>query len=110
MIDQLKQQPKTFTKFVEWMEKERNFIFLTSLQFEGFIPFIPDRELISLLVEFCDSEGYVILLGFGSKWFWEIQDNNNAEEYTNRYETYNSRTEATKAGIKESFKLMEKEL
>lgn len=109
MIDTLKQY-KAFGKFVEWI-REEEIITVETLDCNFLEWHYSDRELLSLLVEFCDSRGYYISthplsIIFSvsetkystiTRWEGEITFN------------FDTRTEATKQAIKKCFELMEKE-
>lgn len=124
MINSLKQHEKTFRKFVEWMLKKnyrmRNGIFLDYKRRTD----ITDRELLSLLVEFCREQNYWIESNLGNKSEYEATDIIelcitafvlkfvNKNEYTlvlwsDEFEL-NEHTEATQEAIKKCFELMEK--
>ena len=119
-LDTLKQHEKTFQKFVEWMKKNnldylRENIAFVKQDVYGANYLIHDRELLSLLVEFCDSEGYYIQPNCFPQfkaWNVSIMSGNinvcqilRAE--SGRFQDYDSRTEATQAAIKKCFELME---
>ena len=119
MIDQLKQHEKTFAKFVEWMGNQQigndsvglwvnEFYTKTPI---GFHRKVSDRELLSLLVEFCDSEGYYMTITLNMFFMFDYRMTTIPElhlpYFISEYD-YNTRTEATKAAIVKVFELMEK--
>ena len=127
MIDQLKQYPKTFQKFVEWMKNQKKYLddknrfywryecgkasTLYELVYHSI--YLTNRELLSLLVEFCDSEGYYTSIRYFplSNTFDSVVNDLHIIEKLEIYHTLrvNSRTEATENAIKKCFELMESE-
>lgn len=112
MLDTLKHY-KVFAKFVEWMlpnHRMRNNKFFNFNERRD----IPDRELISLLVEFCDSEGYYIeisthLTGGECLFSYSIWNVKQLTKSIVNDSFISTRTEATKEAILRVFQLMEKE-
>lgn len=119
MIDQLKQY-KAFGKFVEWM-KEHGYYFHKIHQkfFEARSDYDftqpSNRELLSLLIEFCDSEKHMITIrvyyendnftGF----YFDIDKVFTTEYTVHSTHGFTTRAEATQAGVKKIFELMEAE-
>ena len=128
MIDQLKQHEKTFAKFVEWMKNQKKYLddknrfywryecgkasTLYELVYHSI--YLTNRELLSLLVEFCDSEGMCIeisthLTGGECLFSYSVW---NVKEITKSLVNdsfISTRTEATKQAIVKIFELMESE-
>lgn len=120
-MDTLKQY-KAFGKFVEWMYdkgigklEEANTSTITFLDCFDNCRKISHRELLSLLVEFCDSEGCWITIDADlvcddseepkfSYWITALNKYDAEDAYEDSYAT---RTEATKAAIIKCFELME---
>lgn len=106
MIEQLSRM-KAWAEFVEWMRnkgyKYDQYFWFTYNQHASY------RELLSLLVEFCDSKEWRIGIGY--------DEDHNSFTFSIKYkkelkdigEDFNSRTEATKQAIIKCFELMEKE-
>ncbi|KAF0148759.1 MAG: hypothetical protein FD143_2841 [Ignavibacteria bacterium] len=93
MIEQLSKM-KAWGKFLEWTYTNK-------------YHFNNERELLSLLVEFCDSKNYFIEYSHtGTNWLTYIYKQET--ETTFNLDTKATRTEATKAAIIKCFELMEK--
>ena len=113
MIDKLKVFEKPFQEFVEWMKSEHNYFHRlhNDSRFcnvdDYIITFVPDRELRSLLIEFLDSKGIYLTSGrYYNSWMWSIHKEKDYQFWETAYEEdYNSRTEATEAGIIRAFEI-----
>ena len=116
MINQLS-KTKAWAEFVEWWQRrgygwwiDDNGTFYSDTNRTA-----SNLELLSLLVDFCDSEGYYIQPNCFPQfkaWNVSIMSGNinvcqilRAE--SGRFQDYDSRTEATQAAIKKCFELME---
>lgn len=124
MIEQLKQYPKHFAEFVEWLCNKPCYVCPNTNYYFGDTFFNEDengktykvshRELTSLLVEWLDSKGicissypyHVCLNGkIGMAFGIQIVMLNGVRVPLN--EDYILRQEATEAGIKRAFELLE---
>lgn len=131
MINQLN-HTKTWGEFVEWVNRSDSYRFYSDGTIRNIISDAPvnERELLSLLVEFCDSKGYYIELEFNSpdpdsdetkteidKGFEYKISHQDKDGYwdkdiywkgvTNKGIEFFTRTEATEAGIKRALELLE---
>jgi len=129
MINSLKQHEKTFQKFVEWIDKGNYFVNKDELLKRTFLGDKPigyrltnDRELLSLLVEFCREQNYWIniipISEFGQGEYLTFlmlsiekfinEENPIRNEYYYEEPDLNKYTETMIIGIKKCFELMEK--
>ena len=81
MIEQLSKYTKWWNEFVEWMDGKGFYLMPKEIHISNkhkfmhkeFAYMISDRELLSLLVEFCDSKNYFIEYSHtGTNWLTYI--------------------------------------
>ncbi len=105
MIDKLKVFEVAWKEFVEWMKwrgyKYDQYFWITDKRHASI------RELRSYLIEFLDSKGIYLSVGYSyTCWLWTIYDNGNDMSWVAVFEEeFSSRPEAEEQGIIKGFEI-----
>jgi hypothetical protein len=106
---------KCWNEFVEWMDKQGFYLMPKEIHIskehrfmnKEFAYMISDRELQSLLVEFCDSKGRYIVPDIVGGWWYSISDKEGDVSFTTPdTDKFTTRAEATEQAIIKCFELM----